>query len=67
VPRAQGASTGGAPKPMAGLAWNPKVQHILATASSAGSVSVVDLKKQKPIMELSDNQGCAQRCILLCS
>ena len=35
------------------------MQHIVATASAAGSVAVVDLKKQKHVMDLADNQGCA--------
>ena len=53
---------GAAPRPIACLAWNPstKAQQILATAGAAGSVAVVDLRKQKRIMDLSDNQGCAE-------
>lgn len=39
------------------LAWNPKIAHILATCTTAGSVTVWDLKKQATIMSLNDNQG----------
>ena len=44
---------------IAALAWNTKVQHILATASADGSFSVWDLRKQKPTMDsVSDTSGC---------
>ena len=39
------------------LAWNPKIAHIVATCTTAGAVTVWDLKKQTTIMTLSDNQG----------
>lgn len=46
------------PKPeISNLAWNPKIVHILATCTAAGSVNVFDLKKQASIMSLNDNQG----------
>ena len=46
------------PKPeISNLAWNPKIVHILATCTVAGSVNVFDLKKQASIMSLNDNQG----------
>lgn len=41
------------------LAWNRKVQHILATGRLDGVVVVYDLKKQRPIIELKDKAGCA--------
>ena len=41
------------------LAWNTKVQHILATASGDGAFSVWDLRKPKPTMDgVSDTSGC---------
>ena len=39
------------------LAWNPKIPHILATCTTAGTVTVWDLKKQATVLNLSDNQG----------
>lgn len=46
------------PQPeISNLAWNPKIVHILATCTVAGSVTVFDLKKQASIMSLNDNQG----------
>ena len=58
---AQGAQPGASgARAICHLAWNPKVQHIVATANAAGSVVVVDLKKQKHVMDLADNQGCAR-------
>ena len=36
------------------LAWNRKVQHILASGSSAGNTVVWDLKKQKPVITFCD-------------
>lgn len=61
---AQGAQPGaGGARAICHLAWNPKVQHIVATAHAAGSVAVADLKKQKYVMDLADNQGCARRCM----
>lgn len=41
------------------LAWNRKVQHILATGRLDGAVVVYDLKKQRPIIELKDKAGRA--------
>lgn len=41
-----------------GLAWNTKVQHILATCSGDGTFSVWDLRKQKPTMDaVADTSG----------
>mmetsp|Transcript_24380 Transcript_24380/g.43410 ORF Transcript_24380/g.43410 Transcript_24380/m.43410 type:complete len:1160 (-) Transcript_24380:43-3522(-) len=46
------------------LAWNNKVQHILASTSGAGSTVVWDLKKQKPVISFSDPQS-RRRCSAL--
>ncbi|WPT11630.1 Protein transport protein SEC31-like protein B [Picochlorum sp. SENEW3] len=43
------------------LQWNRKVQHILATGTSAGTVVVWDLKKQRPVITLTDSNG-RRRC-----
>ena len=45
------------------LAWNRKVQHILATGRLDGVVVVYDLKKQRPIIELKDKAGCDACCL----
>lgn len=45
------------------LAWNRKVQHILATGRLDGVVVVYDLKKQRPIIELKDKAGRAARLL----
>ncbi|CAM0907138.1 unnamed protein product [Alopecurus aequalis] len=37
------------------LAWNPKFQHILASASSNGITVVWDLRNQKPLTSFSDS------------
>jgi hypothetical protein len=36
------------------IAWNRKVQHILASCSTNGTTVVWDLKRQKPVMTLKD-------------
>lgn len=51
----QGAPTPGAgPAEITYLAWNVKVQHILAACTSAGQTNVFDLRRQKPIAILRD-------------
>ena len=42
---------------IASLAWNKKVQHILATCTAAGTVVVWDLKKQRPVISFKDPSG----------
>ena len=58
----------GAPSPSGGsggeitsLAWNCKVQHILASTTSGGSTVVWDLKRQKPVISFTDAAG-SRRC-----
>ena len=46
------------------LAWNCKVQHILASTSSTGSTVVWDLKRQKQVISFSD-PGMGRRCSAL--
>jgi hypothetical protein len=58
-PRARAQAGAGARVELACLAWNRKVQHILATGRLDGGVVVYDLKKQRPIIELKDKAGCA--------
>lgn len=40
------------------MAWNKKVQHILASCSTNGSCVVWDLKKQKPVISFRDPNRC---------
>jgi hypothetical protein len=36
------------------IAWNRKVQHILASTSTNGSTVVWDLKRQRPVISFRD-------------
>jgi len=45
------------------LTWNPKFQHILATASSNGMTVVWDLRNQKPLTSFSDSNR--RKCSVL--
>ncbi|CAN6442260.1 unnamed protein product [Victoria cruziana] len=45
------------------LAWNHKVQHILASTSYNGTTVIWDLKKQKPVISFSDS--IRRRCSVL--
>lgn len=40
------------------LAWNCKVQHILASTSVKGTTIVWDLKRQKPVISFTDPNRC---------
>lgn len=42
---------------IANIAWNRKVQHILASCTVGGSVTVWDLKKQQPVLNIRDSSG----------
>ena len=46
------------------LAWNRKVQHILASTSTSGTTVVWDLKRQKPVISFSD-PSMKRRCSAL--
>ncbi|XP_036101929.1 protein transport protein Sec31A isoform X7 [Molossus molossus] len=39
------------------IAWNRQVQHILASASSSGRATVWDLRKNEPIIKVSDHKN----------
>ena len=57
-----GGTAGGAP-PSPGseityIAWNRKVQHILASTLTNGSTVVWDLKRQKPVISFKDPNRC---------
>ena len=49
----------GAGAEIANIAWNRKVQHILASCTVGGSVTVWDLKKQQPVLNIRDSSGYA--------
>ena len=51
------ASSQGAGNEITNIAWNRKVQHILASGTAGGHVSVWDLKKQKDLFNLRDSSG----------
>lgn len=60
-PAMKGAAAVGGQNQVTCLQWNRKVQHILATGTSSGSVVVWDLKKQRPVITLTDSNG-RRRC-----
>ena len=61
-PSLKGApSPGGAGGEITSLAWNCKVQHILASTTSGGATVVWDLKRQKPVISFTDAAG-SRRC-----
>ena len=39
------------------LAWNPKTAYILATCTTAGDVTICNLKKMAAVLSLTDEQG----------
>lgn len=39
------------------VAWNRQVQHILASASPSGKAVVWDLRKNEPIIKISDHSN----------
>lgn len=47
----------GAGGEIANISWNRKVQHILASCTVGGSVTVWDLKKQQPVLNIRDSSG----------
>jgi protein transport protein SEC31 len=53
-------SPGSKPHPLediSGLAWNRQVQHILASTSPGGRSIVWDLRKNEPIIQVSDSNS----------
>lgn len=47
----------GAGGEIANISWNRKLQHILASCTIGGSVTVWDLKKQQPVLNVRDSSG----------
>lgn len=71
---AQGSCTGastrvGSPRSaqVTYLAWNCKVQHILASTSVKGTTIVWDLKRQKPVISFTDPNRHASGRMRSCS
>lgn len=48
------SAVSGASLEITDLAWNRKVQHILATGTASSAVVVWDLKKQRPVISFKD-------------
>eukprot|EP00884_Botryococcus_braunii_P015132 jgi/Botrbrau1/2361/Bobra.39_1s0045.1 len=62
-PALKAGAGGQSPQPeIASLAWNKRVEWILATCSINGTATVWDLKKQKPVITLRDTAGRMRRC-----
>uniref|UniRef100_A0A2K5CKY9 Protein transport protein Sec31A n=1 Tax=Aotus nancymaae TaxID=37293 RepID=A0A2K5CKY9_AOTNA len=47
----------GPPEDISCIAWNRQVQHILASASPSGRATVWDLRKNEPIIKVSDHSN----------
>uniref|UniRef100_A0A8C5L2P4 Protein transport protein Sec31B n=1 Tax=Jaculus jaculus TaxID=51337 RepID=A0A8C5L2P4_JACJA len=45
------------PEDIKALSWNRQVQHILSSAHSSGKAVVWDLRKNEPIIKVSDHSG----------
>ena len=45
------------PEDISCIAWNRQVQHILASASPSGRATVWDLRKNEPIIKVSDHNN----------
>ncbi|XP_022361395.1 protein transport protein Sec31A isoform X7 [Enhydra lutris kenyoni] len=56
TPMTPGAKTQ-PPEDTSCLAWNRQVQHILASASPSGRATVWDLRKNEPIIKVSDHSN----------
>ena len=61
---ANGGGGSGGGGEISSLAWNCRVQHILASTGSSGTTVIWDLKKQKPVMSLTDPSS-RRRCSCL--
>ena len=46
------------------LAWNRKVEHIIATCGPDGAVIIWDMRRQRRVMTLRDNAGCCPADLL---
>ena len=56
-----GAKSNGPPSDISSVAWNRKVQHILASTSHSGLSVVWDLKLKKPVISFQDPNNKTQR------
>ncbi|XP_024849032.1 protein transport protein Sec31A isoform X12 [Bos taurus] len=56
TPMTPGAKTQ-PPEDISCIAWNRQVQHILASASPSGRATVWDLRKNEPIIKVSDHNN----------
>lgn len=56
APMTPGAKTQ-PPEDVSCIAWNRQVQHILASASPSGRATVWDLRKNEPIIKVSDHSN----------
>ncbi|XP_054438318.1 protein transport protein Sec31A isoform X8 [Pteronotus mesoamericanus] len=56
TPMTPGAKTQ-PPEDISSIAWNRQVQHILASASPSGRATVWDLRKNEPIIKVSDHNN----------
>ncbi|XP_027710427.1 protein transport protein Sec31A isoform X9 [Vombatus ursinus] len=56
TPMTPGAKTQ-PPEDISCIAWNRQVQHILASASPSGRTTVWDLRKNEPIIKVSDHSN----------
>lgn len=59
-PALKAAPGGGGGGEITYIAWNCKVQHILASSLANGSTVVWDLKRQKPVISFRDQSRCVR-------
>ncbi|XP_064451230.1 protein transport protein Sec31B isoform X10 [Mirounga angustirostris] len=57
VPRTPGSKSQQPPEDIKALAWNRQVQHILSSAHPSGKAVVWDLRKNEPIIKVSDHSN----------
>ncbi|KAG8134337.1 hypothetical protein E2320_007461 [Naja naja] len=55
------------PEDISCIAWNRQVQHILASASPSGRATVWDLRKNEPIIKVSDHSNRVATQMVLAS
>nr|XP_055156016.1 protein transport protein Sec31B isoform X6 [Nyctereutes procyonoides] len=57
VPMTPGCKLQQPPEDIKAVAWNPQVQHILSSAHPSGKAVVWDLRKNEPIIKVSDHSN----------
>ncbi|KAM4851637.1 protein transport protein Sec31B [Thomomys bottae] len=57
VPMTPGSKSQQPPEDVKALSWNRQVQHILSSAHSSGKAIVWDLRKNEPIIKVSDHSS----------